>query len=83
MNETRLVILATTGILFMQCIDPSTELNTSSSYHEFFIRTGLSLFVGIITTLTYKFIESLKIWQRLTSQGKRFKQQISRKQLKK
>jgi hypothetical protein len=34
--------------------------------------------VGVATTLTYKMIESLKLWQRLITQGEKVKHKFNR-----
>jgi len=78
MTLTRIFLLAASGTLFLQALQPPLESHTSQSWQEILLRAGLSLFVGVATTLTYKMIESLKPWQSLIRQGERVKHKLNR-----
>jgi len=78
MTLARIFLLAAGGTLFLQAVQPPLQSHTTESWQEILLRAGLSLFVGVATTLTYKMIESLKPWQQFIRQGAKVKQQFNR-----
>jgi hypothetical protein len=73
MNDLKVFLLATTGTLFMQAVEPLRLDYRPENTTEMLLRAGLSLLVGIVTTLTFKVIENTKVWQRLVMRHKKTK----------
>jgi hypothetical protein len=73
MTDLKVFLLATTGTLFMQAVEPLRLNYRPENTTEMLLRAGLSLLVGIVTTLTFKIIENSKVWKRLTSRHNKTK----------
>lgn len=73
MTDLKVFAIAATGTLFLQTVEPLRLDYRPENITEMLLRAGLSLLVGIVTTLTLKAIGNFKIRRRPLSSPRKNK----------
>lgn len=59
MNELKFFVIATTGGVFLQTMDPLPSMVSGQSPGDLLVRMGISIVGGIISTLAYRAIQHI------------------------
>lgn len=78
MNELKIFVIATTGGVFLQTMDPLPSMVSGQSPGDLLVRMGISIVGGIISTLAYRAIQHIP-WRKRRREKKQI---IEVKQLK-